>query len=237
MRSTESLINIAPDLVQALAEIEGVAKDGANPAFKAGGKPSLYTTLGAVIGASREILAKHNLGLMQFPGALLDGTLTLETVIIHKSGEWVSGDFQIALGKVDPQGVGSALTYARRYAQKSALNIPDADDDAEAATDRNRPAAANKPQPASTKTTFAKTANTPLEVFIAAMKMNKTVTAVDAWAAREANNIMEKLKGREQDQMQSAYEEWRNECAARVEPQSDTPFDDDLSVMNDERAA
>lgn len=136
MRHSDSLTSIFPALVDALAEIDPVAKDGANPAFKAGGRTSRYTTLEAVIEASSEVLHKHGLGLMQWPGSLADGALTLETVVIHKSGEWVSGDFQIALGKVDPQGVGSALTYARRYAQKAALNISDTDDDAEAAHGR-----------------------------------------------------------------------------------------------------
>lgn len=131
MRTSESLSQIAPALVDALGEIEGAEKRGNNTHFK-----SQYATLEAVIGASREVLTRHNLALMQFPGALEGGTLSLETVIIHASGEWVSGDFQIALGKVDPQGVGSALTYARRYAQKAALNIPDVDDDAEAAVGR-----------------------------------------------------------------------------------------------------
>jgi hypothetical protein len=65
------------------------------------------------------------------------------------------------------------------------------------------------------KTAFTKTANTPLEAFVAAMKMNKTIEAVDAWASREANAIMEKLDRKGQADMQTAYEDWRNECAAR----------------------
>ena len=96
--------------------------------------------------------------------------------------------------------------------------------------DRSETARDVTPPKDKSPTTLAKAVNTPLESFIAAMKMNKTVEAVDAWASREANNIMEKLKGREQDQMQAAYGEWRNECAARDEPQrepgEDDPFED-----------
>ncbi len=136
MRHSDSLKAIAPALVACLGEIESVSKDASNPAFKRDGKALRYTTLDAVIEASRAVLTKHDLALMQFPGALDSGALTLETVIMHKSGEWVSGDFQIALGKSDPQGVGSALTYARRYAQKAALNIADDDDDANGASRR-----------------------------------------------------------------------------------------------------
>lgn len=227
MRTTDSLVNIAPDLVLALAEIEGVAKDGANPAFRAGGKPSQYTTLGAVIGASKEILAKHNLGLMQFPGALVDGTLSLETVIFHKSGEWVSGDFQIALGKVDPQGVGSALTYARRYAQKAALNIPDVDDDAEAATDRN-----------GSKSKSA-----------ADMAIRLLTDCVDAAAFKEAwaknaegwKNLLEvddlKRVWTVKDEMVAKFKRRAEGAKQQPAPSNDTPFDDDLGVMDGERAA
>ena len=132
MRSSASIAAIAPDLVAALGEMEGVAREGENPAFKRDSKPMKYATLDAVILASREVLTKHNIGLMQWPGAVVDGKLSLETILLHKSGEWVAGDFEIYLGKLEPQGIGSALTYARRYAQKAALNLPDLDDDAEA---------------------------------------------------------------------------------------------------------
>jgi len=128
MRHSETLTKIAPAIVKALAEIKGAAKDSKNPHFK-----NDYASLESVIEASKETLAKHGLALMQFPGALNGNALGLETILLHESGEWLSGEdaFGIALGKMDAQGVGSALTYARRYAQMSALNIPALDDDAE----------------------------------------------------------------------------------------------------------
>jgi hypothetical protein len=131
MKTSPSIATIAPALVAALAEIDSAEKDGSSDAFKRNGKPFRYTTLDSVIEASKAILTKNGLAIMQWPGELVNGSLSLETVILHTSGEWVAGDFQIAIGKVDPQGVGSALTYARRYAQKAALNISDEDDDAE----------------------------------------------------------------------------------------------------------
>jgi hypothetical protein len=67
-------------------------------------------------------------------------------------------------------------------------------------------------------------ADTALDVFIAEMKMNKTVETVDAWAQREANNIVEKLGKRDQDRMQAAYEEWRNERAARAPAGEKSPI-------------
>ena len=131
MRHSESISQIAPALVKALAEIGGVSKGGTNPHFK-----SKYATLESVIDASKGILASHGIALMQFPGAFGNGAMSLDTVLIHESGEWVSGieAFGVATGKQDPQAVGSALTYARRYAQMAVLNMPAVDDDGEAAT-------------------------------------------------------------------------------------------------------
>lgn len=136
MRHSDSLANLAPALVEALSEMGGVAKGTENTFFK-----SKYATLENVIEASKPILAKHGIVLMQFPAAFNAGAMSLETVLFHKSGEWLSGSeaFGVATGKQDPQAVGSALTYARRYAQMAVLNIPAVDDDGEAAMPRNQP--------------------------------------------------------------------------------------------------
>ena len=135
MKTSETLGKIAPALVAALAEIGGVAKGADNPFFK-----SKYATLENVIDASKPILATHGIALIQFPAAFSHGAMSLETVLIHESGEWISGSeaFGVATGKLDPQGVGSALTYARRYAQMAVLNMPAVDDDGEAAMPRNQ---------------------------------------------------------------------------------------------------
>lgn len=131
MNRSDSLAAIAPALVKALGKIEGAAKKKTNPAFK-----SKYADLETVIDASRDILTEHGLTVVQLPGALASGVLTLETVILHESGEFISGEFGIALGKSDPQGVGSALTYARRYALMAAMNMSATDDDGERAHGR-----------------------------------------------------------------------------------------------------
>lgn len=139
MKHSETLATIAPALVKALSAIEGVGKGKVNPAFK-----SKYADLETVINASRDILAANGLTLIQMPGACAGGILNLETIFMHESGEWISGEMGIALGKTDPQGVGSALTYARRYAQMAALNMPAVDDDGERAMGRVNGAAAPK---------------------------------------------------------------------------------------------
>ena len=133
MKSSASIATLAPALVAALAEIGGVSKGKTNPHFK-----SKYATLESVIEASKGILANHGIALMQFPSAFNGGAMSLDTILLHESGEWLSGEeaFGVATGKQDPQAVGSALTYARRYAQMAVLNMPALDDDGEAAMPR-----------------------------------------------------------------------------------------------------
>lgn len=133
MNRSDSLVKIAPALVKALSEIDGVAKTKANLGFKG----SKYATLEAVIDASKEALTLHGLTVLQFAGPTTNGVLTMETMILHESGEFLSGEFGIAVGKMDPQGIGSAVTYARRYGLMAALNMPAVDDDGEAAMGRN----------------------------------------------------------------------------------------------------
>lgn len=139
MNRSDSLAKIAPALVKALSEIGGVSKNAKNTAF--GGFK--YATLENVIDSSKEHLTANGITVIQLPGDMEGGIQHLETILLHESGEFISGNFGIALGKVDPQGVGSAISYARRYALMAALNMPAVDDDGEAAMGRG---AASQPQ-------------------------------------------------------------------------------------------
>lgn len=141
MKTSSSIAKIAPALVKALSEIGGVGKAADNTFFK-----SKYATLENVIDASKPILTANGITLIQFPSSFNQGAMSLETVLLHESGEWISGDeaFGVATGKADPQAVGSALTYARRYAQMAVLNMPAVDDDGEASMPRNQPKVTQK---------------------------------------------------------------------------------------------
>jgi hypothetical protein len=139
MRSSDSLSKISPAVVAALAEMEGVTKDATNPAFKRDGKAIGYATLEAVIDASKPVLAKHNLAVMQGGGAYASGALAITTRLVHDSGEWIESTMEIPLAKSDPQGAGSAVSYGRRYALMALLNMPAVDDDGNAATRPQQP--------------------------------------------------------------------------------------------------
>jgi hypothetical protein len=129
MQRSETITNIAPALTKAQAAVKPAAKDSLNPHFR-----SRYADLGAVWDACRDALAANELSVLQLPTAAEPGYCGLETILLHTSGEFISSTAQIPLGKNEPQGYGSALTYLRRYSLASLLGIvADDDDDASAA--------------------------------------------------------------------------------------------------------
>lgn len=136
MKQSDSIAKISPDLVVALAEIEGAAKSAVNPHFR-----SKYANLEAVVDGSRDILAKHHCAVMQGAGHVNDGKLHVTTRVLHKSGEWIEEEFSIPLAKSDPQATLAALTYARRGALMSMLGMPAVEDDGETAMGRGAPPA------------------------------------------------------------------------------------------------
>jgi hypothetical protein len=133
IETSPSIENLAAALGKFQAETRGVVKDAANPFFK-----SRYATLEAVIETARPGLATVGLAFLQAPKGQVGMTVELETMLMHgSSGEWLRFATVMPLPKADPQGVGSAITYAARYALMAMLGLPPLDDDAEA----------TKPQP------------------------------------------------------------------------------------------
>ena len=127
---------IAEALVAAQAEMQNPHFDAVNPHFK-----SKFASLKEVARVARAALAKHGV----FVGQEItgdNGMILCTTVFHHKSGEFVSfGPTPFPVPRNDPQGYGSATTYARRYSLSAALClVGDDDDDGNAAT-----TAAHKP--------------------------------------------------------------------------------------------
>lgn len=138
MKHSDSIANLAAALVKAQAELRPVTKDMTNPHFR-----SKFASLDGIIEAVRPVLAKHGLAFVQgttTPESDVESKVTaftVETTLIHTSGEWLTASVLIPLAKADPQGAGSALTYGRRYGLSAALGVAtDEDDDANASTPR-----------------------------------------------------------------------------------------------------
>ena len=128
MNHSESIAKLATALSIVQGKLTHAKKDSANPFFK-----SKYADLESVWDACRSLLAENGLAVMQFPGEFVDGTMSLNTVLTHSSGEYMSYLMSVPVTKPDAQGAGSALTYMRRYALAAVVGVVQADDDANAA--------------------------------------------------------------------------------------------------------
>ena len=128
MKSSESIKNLALALTKAQSQMTGASRSASNPFFK-----SKYANLEEVINTVKVPFAEVGLSFLQFPVSA-DGFAGVETIILHESGEFISNEFMLKCSKADPQGMGSAITYARRYGLQSACGIPSEDDDGNAAS-------------------------------------------------------------------------------------------------------
>lgn len=114
---------------QAFGEFGAAHKDSSNPHFK-----SKYADLASVMDAIRGPLAKHGLGMVQFACEAPEGSVCVRTVLGHSSGQFISSNFTMPVrDPKNPQAVGSALTYARRYAAMAICGIAPDDDDGNSA--------------------------------------------------------------------------------------------------------
>lgn len=132
--SSENVTELAKSMICVQQELVPALKDGVNDYTG-----SSYATLKSVMEVSRAILLSQGIWLTQYPVPASNGNLGLVTKIVHAaSGQWQSSLIEMPLSKVDPQGYGSAITYARRYGLSALIGIITEDDDAEGAMVRDR---------------------------------------------------------------------------------------------------
>lgn len=127
MEKSEQIEKLAAAMAKAQGVIENAAKTSVNPHFK-----NRYADLAEVINTVRPVFAEHGLSVVQFP-AYDAGVVSVETVVMHESGQYISRTASCRIGKDDAQGVGSAVTYLRRYSLAAVANIAQEDDDGQAA--------------------------------------------------------------------------------------------------------
>ena len=128
MNQSESINELLAAVSKMQGELESAKTNSVNPHFK-----SKYADLASVWEACRAPLANNGLSVIQLPGEFYDNRMTLITRIGHSSGQWIENKMTSPIDKPTPQGIGSVLSYMRRYALASALGIYQADDDANAA--------------------------------------------------------------------------------------------------------
>lgn len=142
MRS-ETISELAKALSKAQAAIQPAIKDTENPFFK-----SSYADLSAVWEVARKPLTENGLSVSQLPGECKDNKVILQTILMHESGEYLCSILEMPYLKNDPQSIGSAITYARRYALAAIVGIvADEDDDGNGAagkTDKEKTSKSEK---------------------------------------------------------------------------------------------
>ncbi len=118
-------------LSKAQGKFKPASKDSVNPHFR-----NRYADLASIWDAIRDPLSAHGLAVVQ---GVLDSdpkTAVVSTTLMHESGEWIQSSVSIPIGTLNAQGVGSAITYGRRYGLTALVGIVQDDDDAESAVGR-----------------------------------------------------------------------------------------------------
>lgn len=143
MERSDAINELAAALAKAQGAIQGAVKDSVNPAFK-----SKYADLAAVWDACRRPLADNGLSIAQLPAVDTEtGRVSVTTILLHASGQYISTTFSIRPGKDDAHGIGSAVTYARRFSLAAMVGVAPEDDDGNAAAAKTQaPARATAPE-------------------------------------------------------------------------------------------
>jgi len=135
MTTSETINELAAALAKAQIEMTGAKKDSTNPHFK-----SAYADLASVRDAAKP-LASHGIAVIQScrMATTEAGQMVaeVETRLVHASGQWMADTLAVPVSKPDAQGIGSAITYGRRYSLAAFAGIAPADDDGEAAVGRS----------------------------------------------------------------------------------------------------
>lgn len=140
MQMSESINELAAALASAQGQITGALKDSANPFYK-----SRYADLASCWDACREPLSRNGLSVIQ-PAEADDTGVTVTTMLMHTSGQWISSALRMIPKDSSPQSVGSGIAYGRRYGLTAMIGIAQVDDDGNAASGRNTPAEGHSPK-------------------------------------------------------------------------------------------
>jgi hypothetical protein len=144
MNKSDQINELAAALSKAQGALLGAVKDSSNPFFK-----SKYADLSSVWDACRAALAANGLSVTQTTDGADASVVTVITTLMHSSGQWIDGNLTMRPKVADPQGIGSTITYARRYALAAMVGVAPEDDDGNAGSrghtsDAGEPVTASK---------------------------------------------------------------------------------------------
>jgi ERF superfamily len=132
MMHSEQINELAAALAKAQGQIKGALRLSKNPFFK-----SAYSDLSSIWDACREPLSVNGLAVVQAPSITEDGRVSVTTLLLHASGQWIQETVSVMPKDDGPQAMGSVTTYLKRYSLAAVVGVtPEDDDDAEAAEGR-----------------------------------------------------------------------------------------------------
>ncbi len=127
--ASADIAELAGAFVLAQSEFEPVEKDSKG---QVGPRMYKYASLKAVLAQVRDPLAKHRLAVLQLLVPTAGDRVHIRSMLLHSSGQHITSDLILSPTKTDPQSIGSAITYARRYSLQALLGLTVDDDDAQA---------------------------------------------------------------------------------------------------------
>lgn len=127
MNTSDGIDELAAALAVAQGAMVGAKKDTVNPFYK-----SSYADLSSVVEAIKKPFADNGLSYVQGTDWDDNDNVVVVTRLMHSSGQWIESRLRMKPTKNDPQGVGSTITYARRYALQAIAGVPSEDDDGNA---------------------------------------------------------------------------------------------------------
>lgn len=133
IEQSPEIAELTAALAKAQGEIKNALKESTNPHFK-----SRYADLASVVDACRPSLVRHGVAVIQMPTNLPDGAVAVTTRLALK-GEWLQSTIAAKPSKFDAQGVGSVITYLRRYGLAAMVGVAPEDDDGNGATGKGDP--------------------------------------------------------------------------------------------------
>ena len=142
MLKSESIAALAKAIALSQLHVENAMKSSTNPHFK-----SKYADLAEILNTVRPVFSANGIAIVQTP-TFESGVASVETMLCHESGEFISSVCSSPVSKQDAQGIGSAITYLRRYSLAAMCGVAQEDDDGNGASDKDKPKQpSNKPQP------------------------------------------------------------------------------------------
>ena len=212
MPTSEAINEISAALAKAQAEIANPAKESVNPHFR-----NHYADLSSGINAIRSALSSNGIAFTQLT-RLAGDVLMVDTRLSHISGQWIESEFPACRFPAKPQEVGSALTYARRYALFAIIGIAGEDDDGEAGSKTETPAPRKvapppPPKPVANDTTL-ESSQSARDAMLDELTAIMTDDELAAWFARSKPAI-DKLLEADKQIIRDAYADTKQSLKVR----------------------